>query len=428
MSTRCEDVSDRLLELLYEELPADERAALEAHVAGCERCRAEVASFQKTRAVARSVLIEPAPAGVRQRLVAAAMAAAPATKPALAPARAGADARTEEKSAGIGAWLRRHWTLPTLATVGAMAVFLLASRVFLNPEKTYERGQAVTAAPPSPAAAESPPAPPPAMNDDRAAAPSSSGAIANRTARAKGAGAASGLGPRVSLHQLAGGMSAPARDGLAEPGSAPTTAAPAKRKAATDDLLDGLASDKPIRRGKKDIVDNALEAAPSGAAVGGGAPRAELHRFSPKAEGIPLPQPFPGVDERERAPAQAQQRAATPPPPPVAVASPPPAAPAAPVFNEDAVARKSRRIEEPAPPASDVVSAKSNVSAASRAAAEPLPQRAERLFREGRWSEAATAFEQLLRQFPQSPSVPRWRQRLSAARAAAEAASTPPSP
>ena len=39
-----------MMDLLYGELPADERAALEAHVAGCARCRAELAAFQGTRA------------------------------------------------------------------------------------------------------------------------------------------------------------------------------------------------------------------------------------------------------------------------------------------------------------------------------------------------------------------------------------------
>ena len=162
-NARCEDVTARLLELLYDELPADERAALQAHIAGCARCQAEVQSFQKTRAAARSVLADPPPAGVRQRLIAAAMAASAAAataKPAAVPASDG--------GGGFWAWLRQRWTLPTLATAGAMAVFLLASRVFLNPDKTYRRGQQIAAPavssptpPPAPAAVAPAAAPPP---------------------------------------------------------------------------------------------------------------------------------------------------------------------------------------------------------------------------------------------------------------------------
>ncbi len=42
MATNCEDVSARMMELLYGELPADARASVDAHVAGCARCRGEL--------------------------------------------------------------------------------------------------------------------------------------------------------------------------------------------------------------------------------------------------------------------------------------------------------------------------------------------------------------------------------------------------
>jgi len=62
----------------------------------------------------------------------------------------------------------------------------------------------------------------------------------------------------------------------------------------------------------------------------------------------------------------------------------------------------------------------------SRSRAETLVQRADRLFTEGRWVEAAVAYRDLLRQSPSSPDAPRWRRRLSAADAAAAATRTPP--
>ena len=39
MATNCENVSAQMMELLYGELPADARANVDAHVAGCApRC------------------------------------------------------------------------------------------------------------------------------------------------------------------------------------------------------------------------------------------------------------------------------------------------------------------------------------------------------------------------------------------------------
>ena len=48
-------------------------------------------------------------------------------------------------------------------------------------------------------------------------------------------------------------------------------------------------------------------------------------------------------------------------------------------------------------------------------AAETLKQRADRLFAEGRWNEAAVAYRELLRREPHSGDADRWRQRLAVA-------------
>jgi hypothetical protein len=61
--------------------------------------------------------------------------------------------------------------------------------------------------------------------------------------------------------------------------------------------------------------------------------------------------------------------------------------------------------------------------AASR---ETLLQRADRLFTQGRWAEAAIAYRDLLRQQPNSPSAERWRRRLAAARTAVATGRPPP--
>ena len=132
MATNCEDVSAQMMELLYGELPADARASVNAHVAGCARCRTELAGFEKTRAVARRGLDEAPPARAHAAIMQAAAAhlaaqAQPAARKAPVP---------DKVSFWDRVWVR--WAFPTLATVGAVAVFMVANRVFLNPERTLD--------------------------------------------------------------------------------------------------------------------------------------------------------------------------------------------------------------------------------------------------------------------------------------------------
>src|SRR5450432_2189989 len=93
MAKSCEDVSARMMELLYGELPEGERAAIEAHLeadaGGCARCRAELAGLRSTRAIARQVLDEAPPARAHQailRAAAAAVAGRPAPEKRVEPA------------------------------------------------------------------------------------------------------------------------------------------------------------------------------------------------------------------------------------------------------------------------------------------------------------------------------------------------------
>src|SRR5262245_50514172 len=72
MASNCENVSAQMMELLYGELPADARASVDAHVAGCERCRSELEGFERTRAVARRALDEAPPARARAAILKAA--------------------------------------------------------------------------------------------------------------------------------------------------------------------------------------------------------------------------------------------------------------------------------------------------------------------------------------------------------------------
>ena len=153
MASNCEDISAQMMELLYGELPADARASVDAHVASCARCRSELEGFEKTRALARRGLDEAPPARARAAIMQAAAAhLAAQAQPA---------ARRTAIPDKVSFWdrLRARWAFPTLATVGAVAVFVVANRVFLNPERTMDRPTAVESreeapmAPPTPAAA-----------------------------------------------------------------------------------------------------------------------------------------------------------------------------------------------------------------------------------------------------------------------------------
>ena len=78
----------RMLELIYGELPAEARAEVDAHVAGCAACRAELAALESTRALARrSLAADVPPARARAAILRAAAAAMPAARAAARPHR-----------------------------------------------------------------------------------------------------------------------------------------------------------------------------------------------------------------------------------------------------------------------------------------------------------------------------------------------------
>ena len=147
----CQSVSARMMDLLYGELSGDERATIEAHLAGCPSCRAELAAFQGTRTSARRALdADEPPARAHQAILRAAAAAVAAKQPRPI------EARSATPHPSFWERWRARWTLPTFATLGAVAVVVLASKVFLEPDKTVELGrQALQSAP-----AETPAAPP----------------------------------------------------------------------------------------------------------------------------------------------------------------------------------------------------------------------------------------------------------------------------
>jgi len=471
MASNCEDVSAQMMELLYGELPADARASVDAHVAGCARCRAELDGFEKTRALARRGLDEAPPA----RVHAAIMQAAAAHLATQAQAQPAAAARKPAAPETASFWdrLRARWAFPTLATVGAVAVFMVANRVFLNPERTLEQRPAAVEAPAAavahePGAGAEPSEP--KMQDEAKPAGEAQGEREARLDRRRGPGdddarahhgkwAVGGEGraemkkakkggdaedafaarPAASARAEAPAKEKVARDAPAEnkfaPPPPPREGAPAgqwadKAAAPLDDAdlpradssrsAAAAAKPAPARKAPAQALgnlDDLLGGAP-GARAGGGsasgkgalgglaAPRAKSDGYGAgAAQPAPRPAPVASVASVAAAPAAA------------APATPPPAALA------KARAKKSEAAaEESYEAAPEAMAAKDEKKVATKTSAnsgnDAIMQRADRLFADGRWAEAAALYRELLRREPRNDDAERWRRRLVAAEAA----------
>ncbi len=64
----CASGVELLMDYLEDALPADVRAELEAHVAGCLRCAAFVASYRETPAILRRATLAALPAELEESL------------------------------------------------------------------------------------------------------------------------------------------------------------------------------------------------------------------------------------------------------------------------------------------------------------------------------------------------------------------------
>ena len=443
----CQDVSASMMELLHGELSGDDRAAIEAHLAGCASCAAELATLQSTRAAARRALdADEPPAHAHQAILRAAAAAVAAkqSKPI--------EARVTAPQPSFWERWRRRWTLPTFATLGAVAVVVLASKVFLEPEKTVELGrQALQSAP-----AELPAAPPvmaepqakvgqaTAKNHEQAKQPQAVPAKKRR----KDDEAPEQLQPSVANDAPARSIAAPttaqrrraapdgfgALGGLTKGGGA---ASSGRAKAPASDGLsfeDDQAAAPPAgsRSGKREFAPPppplAEPARPSKSAAN------QMRERDTEAEAL----------EESDAPLRgsAGRVAAGASPPAVHAAAPPPVRAAAKakkvempsVMDEldrgSAVASAPVPARPQAPPAASAASvadkadARSETRAESKPVAESPVARADRLFAQGQWAAAARAYRELLRRDPHNGDAARWRQRL----AAAEQAASPQAP
>ena len=368
MAADCEPTRAQMLELIYGELRPEARAEVDAHVAGCAACRAEVKALESTRVLARRSLAgdQPPP-----RAHAAIMRAAAAARPDPARAAAPVPKAAPREKPSAWAWLRGKWTLPTFATVGAVAVFVLASRIFLEPEKTYQRGreglvpaEEVSAPHTVPPAAAPVPAP------------------------AEGGGAAS-----------AATVPEP------PPSAKPAGASARKRRGAPAARADQPAMEAERAEAERGETGAELLAPPARRAAPPPAPE-----FAPAPPAAAGGQALDRADDEDRAAAPARNRS-------FAGAAP------APAPSPRAKAQAAKKAEAPdqetfAAPAASGAAAPPPRSAAAR---ESPVARADRLFGQARWVEAAVAYRKLLRNNPRNADAPRWRQRLTACEAAARA-------
>jgi len=512
MATNCEDVSAQMMDLLYGELSLDARAGVDEHVAGCARCRAELEGFERTRALARQGLDEAPPVRARVAIVKAAAEhlAAARTQPA---------ARRSAAPERVSFWdrLRAKWVLPTFATVGAVAVFAIANRVFLNPERAMDQLHGA-GAPEAPAVAVAPAPGEPQGKSEAAnsaeaqrdldrqldrkigpAGPERFDETAQRGAGFEGHGGKKALDatgaeqkpPPARPPSVVGGGGDLAKDIADKAHVAPKGSARASRMsddATVDNLMDErpkpaaeAEKEKPYRAEPRARTQFAPPPPPREAAApakqGGKAadktsatkeeagdyeakkvePAAPAPRRAAPAKPMASPPPVGVLDNAPRSDAEAARGAsvgggglavpknkadgfgsgaaqAAPQPTlrnettttkrpapaaPPATAAPPPPSPSTPASPSKARA-KSAEDAEGVPLMQEESNAKTEKKKASgRAnAIETLAQRADRLFTEGHWSQAAEAYRELLRKDPRNDDADRWRQRLTVAESA----------
>lgn len=462
MTLSHDEANARLLDLVYGEAAPDERAALEAHVATCARCQTELEALGDTRARVRLALDDaPVPARAHARILEAARAAVAESAPASngaahaggAAATAAPAKRNEPASRAADApsfWdrLRGKWALPTLATVGAMAVMLLGAKVFFNPQASLERGkQGIFPKEEAQLGAQEPAAPAPADEREALAKTAREAEPAELGRQDKAARPSRSMSPaaraRVESVRGFGGVAGGAGGGKPAFVSDKLRGAPASRAMGgislgpADNDRGAVAAKKPAKGGRMDDALDGLGS--SGSASGGGA------GYARPPSGWKADQPA--------APAATAAAPAAPPPAPARpkvarkqmsddvmegavnrAAPAPAAAPAAEPSYAEERDEEAPAKRKAAPAADTKAEAKKEAREKDAPAPYEAPARkADELYAAQRWSEAAAAYADLLRRFPTADQAPRWRTRLATAqrevapatRPAAKATSAP---
>jgi hypothetical protein len=273
----CEKFESALMDELYGELDELTSAALKRHVTGCARCAALIGGFRATRRVAALPKVEP-PAGLEERIFAAAAAAHPVVPMGWRLARAVSLA---------GSWAMRPQTAMAavfLVMIGTSVLLLRgkSSRAPASAEMTVtEEG---TPAPAAPSVAPAPPEP--------VSAPPLRSAVAMGRSLEK-------VAPATAPAPVAVWAQPPAGDLPGDDLRQRAAAKPGAAKAA-----DGLGS----------IAQNAAPAhpapAPVAAGAGGGPPRKSGASSMSEAEAAPFATPPPPDASAELSAARAARDAA----------------------------------------------------------------------------------------------------------------------
>jgi hypothetical protein len=394
----CDDVNARLVDLVYGDGDADELGALQAHVEGCARCRADLDALGRTRAEVRVALDDEPPPLIHAALLrAAAEAVVPVPVVAAAAARAPVAARPRASS--FWAELRRRWTWPTLATVGAVAIIVLASRAFLtSPEKALERGRQGVFGEAREAPAIAAPVPTPPAERREAPEPPVSAAAPSDLLRANAERHHHG-----AAHSASGGSAQGKTKALAAPAG---EYKPAESKRANVRVFEdeGGLMEKDAAKAKTP----APVSAPARARL-----RDKADQGDNSLDGLgdlDLPRSPPAPKE-EQAPAAAEKplsRSAN-------------ANANANVMKKGGTGISGAAIAAPAPAAAPGPAAASSAPPPTPPEVVALSRRADELFTEGRWAEAMAIYDDLLRRFPDAVEAPRWRSRVYASRRAAKA-------
>jgi hypothetical protein len=384
----CDGVKERLVDFLYQDLPADARAAFEEHLRGCPACKADVASYRRTlgnaRAALTGVLAEEPPVRVHAAVLEAAKAAA-ARKTTMVRAR-------KETTSGFFARLwRTPWLMPAFGAASVATVVFLV-RVLKNPEvlpgqRPLSNGELVEPgrAAPAPMAA---PAQEPGWAAPAAAEEANAKAKAGPSDRGgKSEGGKLGMAKaQRPAHELRKG----AVDGLARSASGAVSA-------------DKESAPEPTRAKKK--VGGDLQ-------WGGLSGETDGSHGMEKSRFAEPPPPRPAPARRDEASEMRRPRLEDTNVAGVAPAPTPLAAPSA--------VRKTEETAEQAPSAAArSLDEDARDAQAAKGRGQPsLPsfddslRRAERLFAEQNWNAAAEAYRDLLRRYPGHKDVGKWRARV----------------
>lgn len=439
----CNSVKERLVDFLYEELPADSRTVFEEHLRGCAACKAEVASYRSTLGSARSALsgslAQEAPAHVHDAVMEAARAATQA--------KAGArPALRQEPTMGFFAKLwRTPWLMPAFGAASVATVVFLV-RVLKNPEVIPgQRARSIgEMTEPAPAQATSPPPPEPhavanpewdkarreKSESPAAEEPLGAGIRGGKSRAARETRRSKEEDRKGSAESLLGGLHLDRDDFSA---GADKTSGPARGHKKMDRVYDGLAEEEvaqgglaPPSRFAEPPPPRAAESVDDGAAAERRARSKDMSvpagsasaLGAPAISNTPKPAPAKRADVEAPAPAKPASRGATmaASPLPAAAAPAPMAAPTPPARPTAKKQAAAEALEE----ASYAPAAVLEEEAAEhrKAKAQPGPsldenvRRADRLFADRRWSEAAEAYRELLRRYPGHSDTGKWQSRV----------------